>query len=147
MSRCRKFTKSFRMNVYVIYRGRHPSSKAKSVVGAVVAFAHRARAAMLYVQCLQWITNSRAFPRDQCPFISASYKLRGEGGYVAMAGGQWREQESEGSSGDDLCSMRPMAYKLRCAPARSFSASKSPETPPFELGRTKIAPLEGPCLP
>ena len=41
--------------------------------------------ATIYVQCLQWITNSGAFPRDQCPLFSINYEFRGEG-YLEAGG-------------------------------------------------------------
>ena len=39
-------------------------------------------------QCFQSLTNSGTFQRDQCPFVSINYKLRGEGG--GMEAGGWR---------------------------------------------------------
>ena len=46
--------------------------------------------ATIYVQCLQWITNSGAFPRDQCPLFSINYEFRGEGGIWRLEVGSWR---------------------------------------------------------
>ena len=53
------------------------------------------------------LTNSGAFPRDQCPLLSVNYKLRGEGVVWRLDATDWSGRREEGAIGGSMIAPKP----------------------------------------